>query len=99
MNGPLLLASAIIPTEATCTASQSALQPAGIQSQHILSLGSTFFLICLGVYFLVMGCVLWAIATRWTNLPSTPAMPPPPGRERMATRIVGTAVAITIVVL
>jgi cytochrome c oxidase subunit II len=78
--------------------SQSALDPAGPQAAHIESLWWVFFWVCAAVYVLVIAALLIGLRRGPFRLRDVVLTPDPDG-ERRRTRIVGTAVAFTALIL
>src|SRR5215207_7225215 len=77
-----------------CAGIQSALDPAGPQAGRISNLWWLFFAVCLIVFLVVIGCLLYAAGHRRRE-----AQPEEPQAERRRVTVVSTAVAITILVL
>jgi cytochrome c oxidase subunit II len=77
---------------------QSALDPAGPAAARILDLFWLFTGVCALVYLAVMAALLWAVLRRRPH--GGPAEPyPDAGTERRLGRVIGGAVAVTVVIL
>jgi cytochrome c oxidase subunit II len=85
---------------ASCRGPQSAVDPAGIQSERLGDLWWVFFYICLVVYLSVMAVLLAALFRRKkVGSFSEPDVSPDPVREKRAGNIVKGAVAVTLITL
>src|SRR5436190_18464211 len=84
-----------------CSGEQSALNPAGDQAHRIDSLWWLLFFVTAAIYLIVLVLTLIAAARRRTAdaITNAPVEPLDPRRERKLKRIVGSAVAVTIVIL
>lgn len=85
---------------AACGGPQSAVDSAGIQAERLEFLWWLFFWITAVVYIVVMLVLIIAwIRNKRTNEKDLPDTIPDPDRENRATKIVGGAVAVTVVTL
>lgn len=85
---------------AACGGNQSAVDSAGIQASRLESLWWLFFWITAAVYVIVMLLLVLAwVRNKRSTEKDLPDTIPDPDREKRATRIVGGAVAVTVVVL
>lgn len=93
-----LLMLALLTAGCAGNGSQSALDPAGPQAAHIEDLWWFFFWVCTVVYVLVISALLiglWRGPFRLRDV----VLAPDPAGERRRTRIVGTAIGATALVL
>src|SRR5690349_3975469 len=79
---------------ASCTGTQSALDPAGPQASRISDLWWLLFAVCTIVFLLVVGFLLYAVGHRRRE-----GQPEEPRAERRRVTAVSVAVAVTIVIM
>jgi cytochrome c oxidase subunit 2 len=87
---------------ASCTGSQSVLNPAGTNADRVSQLFWLMFYVCAGVYVLVLVALLVSLAgrkRRGEDSANAPVVAPDEGRERRMMRVVIGAVAATVLVL
>jgi cytochrome c oxidase subunit 2 len=85
----------------SCTGIQTALDPAGTAAQAIHRIWQLLFWVCATVWLLVMLVLLWAMRHRHGSHELSAAIEPRPDAptERRMARVVGVAVAATVVTL
>lgn len=87
-----------------CQGSQSALNPAGIQSNRIENLWWLFFIVCGAIYLIVMAVLLIAFIRsrrerKRADSETAPDITPNPEQEQRLSNIVKGAVAVSILIL
>lgn len=96
----LVLLPGVGLTAAACSGRQSALDAAGIQAERLESLWWIFFWVTAVVYVAVMVLLIIAwIRNHGSGAQGLPDTIPDPSRENRAKRIVGGAVAVTVITL
>ena len=94
----MLVLAAVISS--ACGGTQSAVDPAGIQSERLYDLGSLFLYVSAAVYLIVMAVVLTTLfRVRKTDAKEAPDVLPPEKHEARAGNIIKGAVAITLITL
>jgi cytochrome c oxidase subunit 2 len=83
---------------AGCTGNQSALNPAGDQARNIGGLWWLFFWVLAAIYLIVIALLL-VVTFRKTSDQTVPILTPDPKTEKRLSRIVSSAVAITVLIL
>jgi len=94
----LFIAAGLVAS--SCGGRQSAVDAAGIQAERLESLWWIFFWVTAVVYIVVMVLLIVAFfRNKRSNEEERPDTIPDPTRENRATRIVGGAVAVTVITL
>ena len=92
--------SVTVSISLSCRGSQSALDPAGIQSERLESLWWLFFSVTGAVYLIVMTVLLIAFfRRRKASSETSPELQPKPDGEKRLSNVIKAAVALTTIVL
>jgi cytochrome c oxidase subunit II len=96
--GALRGGATLAPLLAGCGGMQSTLDPAGLQAERIDRLWWLYFWVSVVVYVIVMAFITWAVMRRRGGS-NDPTPVPAAAAERLATRIISAATALTVVTL
>lgn len=84
----------------SCEGNQSALDPAGMQSEHLSYLWWVFFLVTAIVYAIVMAVLIVAFFRRRRSAPGSKAeIIPDPASDKRAANVIKGSVAITVITI
>jgi cytochrome c oxidase subunit 2 len=100
MSRPTFFSVLAMVLTASCGGVQSAVDPAGIQSQRLANLWWTFFSICLAVYLIVMVVLTSAFfRRRRADETTVPETRPDPVRENRLSNVIKAMVGVSLVAL